>query len=1118
MAPSKLLPTVLLLTVLCARPPRVPPPFADAGGTGGPNVGGETGQLDDLSHFSRELLEPLARNLKSVPAVALREKVKTQVAKAAESLELPNPDEEACEINYAELCPEGWGDWGNADTCISPANYQGPCKNKMASFLNSTPREKFNFSIRCGVSWPCLHRCTEEDLLEECPDSWTLKGNICHAPKSYKGQCVRKKIFANFLREEKKAWADACDVSWPCSKKNYNFGKLCPKNWTPTPDGNHCSASSSYVGPCGPLLYLFNVKEVEKRLLMSKCNVEWPVRANEEGGSLDDQVCPLGWTLNPSHQRGGGTTCSPPKSYNGPCEEIKKMSFERMSKEEKHELSRRCGFVWNFTNERHQNFGLACPYNWVLVDAADHVCVSPVEYTQPCSNVASFKGYTHEMKAAWASRCKAPFVDEGAFRGGLQRGGSQTRSQLGSRLKKGKIFGLNREANRGGLLLADAPWERDGPIESATSSTHRSDCNAAIGEECLHNRDEPFVHPNGGRLPLSERSSEDHPHEFILSDQKITELLLLKQASEDRELRRNIDEVVQTLRRGHSPRGATTFSFLQVRSKGGQSSGATKGLKELARGAPTVGREKAAQRRRGADGETPHRKSSSDGEPPLHGQNAPPTAAAPNLSEVKNLYGSYQIGRADQSYYEHICLEKNYSECPLGWTRINTHQCMAPSWWRTNGHKCSSLIDLKDFTRRVYDVAHDMSFVSIDEERIKKLERKCALTFPCRDCERDYVQVSCPLGWNQTDDGWCEAPADYPPHLRAACGGRVNFKYATPLVRRNWSLVCRSDWPCFSPCEKNYAAVCPLGYGLINERLDAAGGGTIHVCVNRSWGGEVNRGEVNRGEVNRGEVNRGEVGRGEVNRGEVNRGEVNRGEVNRGEVNRGEVNRGEFNRSPGEPPNDCLVIEVSNSVQIKKQIERTCRVIWPCLRKCVQDYHQTCPYNWLLKQNKCIAPYHYSPPQGCAKSFAVRSFGSFDKYLFSNRCFAPWPCTDACQQDWSQPCPAHWSLVKSRKGKSAADKQAASKPLVCQPLKRNIHRGVCTDESYDLTDFTFLQKQEFSHRCGVRWPCGSSSRLYSPNWQSQRVYDDVGFQRLRTLRFYDAHYASSYAKSGTSFF
>ncbi|GAB69175.1 hypothetical protein PCYB_146040, partial [Plasmodium cynomolgi strain B] len=1039
----------------------------------------------------------------------LREKVKTQVAKAAESLELPNPEEEACEINYSELCPEGWGDWGNGDNCISPASYQGPCKKKMTSFVNSTPREKFHFSIKCGVSWPCLHRCSEGDLLEEeCPESWVLKGRICHAPKSYRGKCVRKKIFTHFSREEKKAWADACDISWPCSKKNYNFDELCPKNWMPSPDYTHCSAASSYVGPCGPVLYLSNMKEAEKRILMRKCNVEWPVRANAEEKKVSDQVCPLGWIINTSNRRGGvggggTTTCSPPHSYNGPCaqsEEIKNISFDHMSKEEKHELSQRCDFMWHFANEQYQDFDLACPYNWVLIDAADHICAAPVEYTEPCSNMSSFKGYTHEMKAAWAFRCKALFVNERALGVGVLKG-----RQMGSQSKKGKIFGLNRELKSGGILLADAPWQRDGPIGSVTSNYHRGDWNAATSKEFLPNHDESLMHTNGrGTLPITEEKNEDHLHEFIISDQKITELLLLKQASKDHELRRSIDEVVHTLRRGHSsPRGANAFSFLQVKSKGEKLSRSAKGLhKELAVGSSVVGREKKKTLREGDPGEqsplrerhpgeqSPVRKTNADEQPPLHGRAAPPTAEVQNLSEMKNSYRSYKLEKGDQSYYEHICLEKNYSECPVGWTKLSAKQCMAPSWYRTNVHKCSSMINLNDLTRSVYDVAHDMSFVTFDEERIKKLEKKCGLAFPCRDCERDYVQVPCPLGWTETNDELCKSPADYPPHLKEVCGDKVNFKYATPLIRRNWSLLCRSDWPCFSSCEKNYAAVCPLGYELINERLDTAGGGTVHVCVNRSWA----------------------PGRKEVGRTEVSRSEGNHVEANQ--------------------PNACLVIEVYNSVEIKKQIERTCRVIWPCLEKCVQDYHQTCPYNWLLKQNNCIAPYHYSPPQGCSKSFAVRSFSSFDKYLFSNKCFAPWPCINACQQDWSQPCPAHWALVTRRKNgrkngkkngkgngkEDAVDSKTTSSPLFCKPLKRYMHSGVCTDEYYDLTDFTFLQKQEFSHRCGVRWPCGSSSRLYSPNWQSEKVYHDVGFQRLRTLRFYDAHYAMRYAKSGNSFF
>ncbi|GAW83722.1 hypothetical protein, conserved [Plasmodium gonderi] len=1075
------------------------------------NLIGETNEFNNMSYFSQDLTQLLSHSLKSVPILALREKVKAQVEKAALSLQLPNPEEETCEMNYSELCPEGWGNWGDGENCISPMDYRGPCKKEMISFKNSTPREKYNFSIKCKVSWPCVYKCSEEDFSGKCPENWILENGTCYAPRNYIGKCVRQKNFQNFSETEKKIWADACDVNWPCYKKNYNFEILCPQNWIQHPDNKNCLAPNSYIGPCGGVLYLYNLKDEEKKLLMNKCNIEWPIRSSVEEHDLNEYACPVGWKMNISHQKEMGT-CTMPDSYDGPCvknEEIKNISFENFSKEEKYEISQKCNIMWHFTDEKYQNFDLPCPFNWVLVDAVEHICIAPVEYTEPCNNIFSFKNYTNQMKAAWAFRCKVIFMDN-----------INDNHVMMNTTKKRKIFGLDRERNNNTediTPLTDTPSVSDGPIGHVGSMYEGVVLNALNNVEYLP-QNKSSLRLSRGHINVTDIGNMN-TNEFILSDEKITDLLLLKQLSNDDELKRNIDEVIRTLRRNEHVE-KNFFSFIQVRSKASirrstnETSGVGKSTTDMEEaGTPgTLNLEKDWDREkksRNEDGMNEHNLIISE-----------QLTDEKNLNEIKNLYTNYQIeGTADQSYYEHICFEKNYTECPIGWIKISAKECMAPSSYRKNVERCSTILNLNDLTKSVYSVTHDMSFVTMDEEKIKNFEKKCNVQFPCIDCERDYVQVNCPLGWTQKNDESCESPEDYPMHLKGVCGTNVNFKYATPSIRRNWSYLCKSDWPCFSQCEKNYSSICPLGYKLINERSGSIyGDGIIYICVNHNWVEEHQLGERTNGTTTATELGK---------------------------------------------RNECLVIEIYNSVQVKKEIERKCKVIWPCLNKCEQDYYQTCPYNWLLKNNSCISPYYYKPPRGCHKSFSVKSFSTFDKYLFSNKCFAPWPCKNACQQDWSQPCPEQWLLVK-RKKNIPYKKKRNSHAVFCKPPPlyngndsdsgndndsdsgndndsdngndndsdngndndsdngndngKRTGKGKCREELYDLTDFTFLQKQEFSHECSVRWPCGRSSLNYSPNWQTEKVYHDVNFGRLKTLRFYNSHYASQYAQRIGSFF
>lgn len=977
--------------------------------------------ISDMSPFSQELVKSLSIHLKRVPLSLLKEKVRIQLERAASSLDLPNPEDEVCEINYSDLCPENWVNLGDGESCLSPYDYTGPCKKKV-SFRNATSLSKQKFATDCNVKWPCINKCIQ-DFSQRCPNKWILNdANDCVAPRSYDGRCVRKKNFENYSKEEKKHWGKECDVVWPCYKKNYDLHFLCPINWSNNPDQKSCSAPDSYVGPCPSVLYLFNMTESEKIALMDRCNIEWPTHQNKTVYDLKNTFCPIGWKLSNIQN----DVCIAPESYNGPCE--KKISFSNFSNEEKYDFAKKCDVQWKSLDQKYQNYELSCPYNWRLVDKEENLCMAPPEYEGACDTIFSFKNYTKEMKAAWAFACGTVF-SSGELTD-LTEGGKMKRSR-----KKiyGKIEGettIPPSIHSGPIGHRGTPYEGqvlnadDGTIYAPSAETW----NKSPYEETIQIE-------NITTIPNSD---------FLVSDEKIKDLMLLKAASDDEQFKATVEETIQQLKKKY--RGGQ-FSFIE--------SGSTK-----------------VERGKGVDREIDRE-------------------IDKEITDiVRNMYENYKIENGNFAYTD-VCLEKDYTKCPLGWTRINYKECLAPKSYMRNNNKCPSVLNLGNMVKSVYDVSHDIIFDTIDIEARKQLEKTCNITFPCKECERDYVQINCPLGWTELGNGDCKAPVDYPEYLKKKCGTVVNFAFATPIIKKNWSFLCKANWPCVSACAKNYGAVCPVGYKLVNERKESTGNEEQHVyvCANETWNDPSNQ------------------------------------------THEQKTDR-----------NQCHVIEVFNSPILKKEIEQKCKVIWPCLNKCEENFYQSCPYNWLLKDNRCIAPYYYNPPKGCQHFFDVLSFSPIDKSHYSSKCFASWPCKNACQQDYTAQCPTEWKLEKMKKGKQENEELV---PLENEKKKEqqrgdisssggngrkreklvgtryfcvapDHYTGPCHRQQ-DLTDFTFLQKQDFSFRCYVRWPCGHSV-YQTENWQNENVYTDTNFKKLKTLRFYDFSYAELYAKHKSSFF
>ncbi|CAD2114134.1 CPW-WPC family protein [Plasmodium vinckei] len=496
------------------------------------NANNDEDNFNDTFSFADALVNSISKTLKRVPLGVLKRKVTIELDKVARDLNLPNPDEEICEINYSELCPEGWVNFGDGKNCLSPTNYTGSCEKKV-SFENSTAISKYEFSLKCNVSWPCIGKCIE-DFTKECPENWILKKkNICYAPKNYKDICVKEKSFINFSKSEKKIWGDICNVNWPCYEKNYNI--LCPLNWKKSSDNKSCIGPESYTGPCKNILYLNNLNKNEKILLKNKCNIEWPISRNDEQ-NFDSFLCPTGWKLS----QVDNSICIAPKEYEGPC--AKQISLSMFSKEEKYNFSKNCLVHWPYiqstkNKNSNQNFNLPCPDNWNLINKneKENICSAPKDYTGPCHNIVSFKSYTKEMKEAWAYACKVSFLY-----GNLQ----YEESQKG--IKNQKIYGINNSNNR-----INIPSINNGPFGSSGSIYEGLVLDADKGIEYAKNDINKYKSKNKNNIIIQDFDNIDSEN-FIITDEKIKDLILLKESTENENLKQTIDETIKQLRRKYT--------------------------------------------------------------------------------------------------------------------------------------------------------------------------------------------------------------------------------------------------------------------------------------------------------------------------------------------------------------------------------------------------------------------------------------------------------------------------------------------------------------------------------------------------------------------------------------
>lgn len=208
--------------------------------------------------------------------------------------ELVDVHEVSCVRDYSGLCPDGWSDIGDGQTCSAPVTYQGKCSSKQ-EFGGMTSQQKRQQAARCGVLFPCVGACSA-DFSASCPFGWSLDSNgDCLAPSAYTGACVGRKNFKSMKQSEKQRWAQACDVSWPCRGNSagaaaadtiaagnvdadciQDFAEACPAGFSV--EGDTCKAPASFAGACGSRLPSTYTAE-EKSAYADACKTSWPCTA-----------------------------------------------------------------------------------------------------------------------------------------------------------------------------------------------------------------------------------------------------------------------------------------------------------------------------------------------------------------------------------------------------------------------------------------------------------------------------------------------------------------------------------------------------------------------------------------------------------------------------------------------------------------------------------------------------------------------------------------------------------------------------------------------------------------------------------------------------------------------
>ena len=122
--------------------------------------------------------------------------------------------------------------------CAATSHYDGPCASEAYAFDGMSEKAKGRWSSLCLTSWPCID-CAP-DLAAVCPQGWMQLNETqsCAPPDTYEGPCrgddtflyalgrdtsspsYLKKISTDFSGYNAKMlayWSAQCGAAWPCA-------------------------------------------------------------------------------------------------------------------------------------------------------------------------------------------------------------------------------------------------------------------------------------------------------------------------------------------------------------------------------------------------------------------------------------------------------------------------------------------------------------------------------------------------------------------------------------------------------------------------------------------------------------------------------------------------------------------------------------------------------------------------------------------------------------------------------------------------------------------------------------------------------------------------------------
>jgi len=301
-------------------------------------------------------------------------------------------------------CPRDWHSRGVL--CYAGPTYAGPCAPEMDLFRLSI-EEKLAFAQYCQVIFPCQEDCMQ-DFRSDCPSMWQQLDAGCSAPVEYAGGCNRFVDTSEMSDKDKFLFGVNCGARWACLPPPFHvYDDVCPQSWV-LQFGQVCTSPNEYRGPCGHTVQMAGMLTAEKKQFEASCAVSWPV-ARAPSCVRDFTACPLGWLRVAAK---GTVHCQAPLTFTQ-CSAWQ--DFATMSPSEKEEWQHVCGqsFPCRSRDSCGKDWSTPCPADWYALDGGLS-CIAPTSYNGSCSTeLVGLVDLSTAEKAALAARCSMSWPCEG---------------------------------------------------------------------------------------------------------------------------------------------------------------------------------------------------------------------------------------------------------------------------------------------------------------------------------------------------------------------------------------------------------------------------------------------------------------------------------------------------------------------------------------------------------------------------------------------------------------------------------------------------------------------------------------------------------------------------------